>query len=49
MNSQPASIEKTLPAQGRFVAGIVGAAAFAHLLNDLIQAMLPAVFPMLKS
>lgn len=28
---------------------IVGAVAFAHLLNDLIQAALPAIFPMLKS
>ncbi|CAN5408892.1 MFS transporter [soil metagenome] len=28
---------------------IVGAAAFAHLLNDAIQAVLPAVFPMLKA
>lgn len=28
---------------------IVGAVAFAHLLNDLIQATLPAIFPMLKS
>lgn len=29
--------------------GIVGAAALAHLLNDLIQSMLPAIFPMLKA
>jgi MFS transporter, FSR family, fosmidomycin resistance protein len=36
------------PAQG-FALGVVGAAAFAHLLNDLIQATLPAIFPMLKS
>jgi FSR family fosmidomycin resistance protein-like MFS transporter len=35
------------PAQG-FLLPIVGAAAFAHLLNDLIQAVLPAIFPMLK-
>ena len=28
---------------------IVGGAAFAHLLNDMIQAMLPAIFPMLKA
>jgi FSR family fosmidomycin resistance protein-like MFS transporter len=34
---------------GTFFARIVGAAAFAHLLNDLIQAMLPAIFPMLKT
>lgn len=32
-----------------FVARIVGAAALAHLLNDLIQAVLPAVYPMLKT
>ncbi|MCD2514199.1 MFS transporter [Comamonas endophytica] len=28
---------------------IVGGAALAHLLNDMIQAMLPAIFPMLKA
>lgn len=33
----------------KFVTSIVGAAAFAHLLNDMIQAVLPAIFPMLKS
>jgi FSR family fosmidomycin resistance protein-like MFS transporter len=37
----------TRPAQ-RFVVEIVGAVAFAHLLNDLIQAVLPAIYPMLK-
>lgn len=31
-----------------FLLPIVGGAAFAHLLNDMIQATLPAVFPMLK-
>lgn len=30
------------------VVPIVGAAALAHLLNDLIQAVLPAIYPMLK-
>lgn len=33
----------------QFVVQIVGAVAFAHLPNDLIQATLPAIFPMLKS
>jgi MFS transporter, FSR family, fosmidomycin resistance protein len=33
----------------KFLTRVVGAAAFAHLLNDLIQAMLPAIFPMLKA
>ncbi|GFE61757.1 MFS transporter [Geobacter sp. AOG2] len=28
---------------------ILGAVTFAHLLNDLIQAVLPAIYPMLKS
>ncbi|TSH97619.1 MFS transporter [Verticiella sediminum] len=32
-----------------FLLPIVGGAALAHLLNDMIQAMLPAVFPMLKT
>lgn len=41
----PAPIAR--PAQ-RFVVEIVGAVAFAHLLNDLIQAVLPAIYPMLK-
>lgn len=33
----------------KFLTHIVGATAVAHLLNDLIQAVLPAVFPMLKA
>ena len=33
----------------QFLTRIVGATALAHLLNDLIQAILPAVFPMLKA
>ena len=28
---------------------MLGAVAFVHLLNDLIQAMLPSIYPMLKS
>jgi len=35
--------------KGVFFARIVGLAALAHLLNDLIQAMLPSIFPMLKT
>lgn len=31
-----------------FLLHIVGGAAFAHLLNDLIQAMLPSIYPLLK-
>ncbi|WP_109513204.1 MFS transporter [Pseudomonas ovata] len=32
-----------------FLLPVVGAAAFAHLLNDLIQAVLPSIYPLLKS
>ena len=45
-SSNPAA---STPAANGFLLPIVGGAAFAHLLNDLIQAMLPAVFPMLKA
>ncbi|SNT43251.1 MULTISPECIES: MFS transporter [unclassified Pseudomonas] len=51
MTTSAASVASTTPAdqpQG-FVVRIVGAAAFAHLLNDLIQAVLPSIYPMLKS
>lgn len=34
--------------QPEFILRIVGAVAIAHLLNDLIQAVLPAIYPMLK-
>jgi FSR family fosmidomycin resistance protein-like MFS transporter len=27
---------------------IIGAVALAHLINDLIQSVLPAIYPMLK-
>ncbi len=36
------------PSHG-FLLPIVGGAALAHLLNDMIQAMLPSIFPMLKA
>ncbi|MBK4994359.1 MFS transporter [Pseudomonas sp. S37] len=51
MTTSTASVAATAPAdqpQG-FVVRVVGAAAFAHLLNDLIQAVLPSIYPMLKS
>lgn len=45
--ANPASAALARP-QG-FLLPIVGGAALAHLLNDLIQAMLPAIFPLLKT
>ncbi|SDK78807.1 MFS transporter, FSR family, fosmidomycin resistance protein [Methylophilus rhizosphaerae] len=49
--SNPATHQRQLPPvqpEG-FIFKVVGAAAFAHLLNDLIQAVLPSVYPMLKT
>ena len=39
---------KSYPDGSKLVVQIVGAVAVAHLLNDLIQAVLPAIYPMLK-
>jgi len=44
-DAPPPTAASTAP---RFLIGVVGAVAFAHLLNDLIQAVLPAIYPMLK-
>ncbi len=38
-----------LSAPSNFVLKIVGAVACAHFLNDLMQAVLPAIYPMLKT
>ncbi|WP_082491351.1 MFS transporter [Duganella sp. Leaf126] len=35
--------------QTQTVMQILGAVAFAHLLNDLVQAMLPSIYPLLKA
>ncbi len=45
----PAAVPAAEPNPQGFLLPIVGGAALAHLLNDMIQAMLPAIFPMLKS
>lgn len=47
MTSDTATLEAAPSNQG-FVLPVVGGAAFAHLLNDLIQAVVPAVYPMFK-
>jgi FSR family fosmidomycin resistance protein-like MFS transporter len=41
--SQTAGFDTT-----KLVLPIVGAVSFVHLLNDLVQAVLPAIYPMLK-
>jgi MFS transporter, FSR family, fosmidomycin resistance protein len=47
-NTAPAHTQSGMQPEG-FIFKLVGAAAFAHLLNDLIQAVLPSVYPMLKT
>jgi len=42
-HSQTAGLDTT-----KLVLPIVGAVSFVHLLNDLVQAVLPAIYPMLK-
>jgi len=41
-NSAETSVERT-------VFGVIAAISFCHLLNDLMQALLPAMYPMLKN
>lgn len=51
MSTQTAELNAditAIPEANQFVTRIVAAIAVAHLLNDLIQAVLPAIFPMLK-
>lgn len=47
--SSPPPENQPTPNQQGFVLSVVGGAALAHLLNDLIQSILPAIYPMLKS
>ncbi len=49
LTDSPDALAKEPAAHQEFLYRIVGAAAFAHLLNDLIQSLLPAVYPMLKT
>lgn len=44
----PLTAPKALPVQGTTY-GILLAVSFCHFLNDLMQALLPAIYPMLKS
>ncbi|MGH8406423.1 MAG: MFS transporter [Pseudomonas sp.] len=49
-NSQPSVA--TTPAAGQtspLVMRVIGAVALAHLINDLIQSVLPSIYPMLKA
>src|SRR5471032_1937377 len=49
-NSQPSVA--TTPSAGQtspLVMRVIGAVALAHLINDLIQSVLPSIYPMLKA
>ena len=46
--SSSSSATTAAPAPG-FVLPVVAAVGLSHLLNDLIQALLPAIYPMLKT
>ncbi|MBD8576890.1 MFS transporter [Pseudomonas syringae] len=46
--SAPAAASTT-PQSSPLVMRIIGAVALAHLINDLIQAILPSIYPMLKA
>ncbi|MFC5481286.1 MFS transporter [Massilia suwonensis] len=43
------ALPASAPQPHGFLLPVVGGAAVAHLLNDMIQAMLPAIFPLLKT
>ncbi len=45
----PASPSSTASQTSPLVMRIIGAVALAHLINDLIQAVLPSIYPMLKA
>jgi FSR family fosmidomycin resistance protein-like MFS transporter len=47
---QSATIEHAAPGgAARTSIGILGAISFCHLLNDMMQSLLPAIYPMLKA
>lgn len=47
MSQTTAAIDRNLAEKA--TVAILGGAAFSHLLNDMIQSMLPALYPMLKA
>ncbi len=44
-----APVRARTPASSRPVAAILGAVSASHLLNDLMQSVLPAIYPLLKT
>ena len=49
LTASPAAAATAPPHASPLVMRILGACALAHLINDLIQAVLPSIYPMLKA
>ncbi|RQO51430.1 MFS transporter [Pseudomonas sp. KBW05] len=49
LTASPAAATTATPHASPLVMRILGACALAHLINDLIQAVLPSIYPMLKA
>src|SRR5262245_60218827 len=47
--SEAAAVLKRASTAGRTTFSILAAISFCHLLNDMMQSLLPALYPMLKS
>src|SRR5437660_12567352 len=47
--SAPAPAVSSLGPAGRTAFGVLAAISFCHLLNDMMQSLLPALYPMLRS
>jgi len=43
------SLARTHSAAGKTVVAVLAAISFCHLINDMLQSLLPAIYPMLKS
>ena len=48
-NSPPACVDEPAPVQLSPVFGILFALSFAHLVNDTLQSLIPAIYPILKA
>jgi FSR family fosmidomycin resistance protein-like MFS transporter len=49
VNATPATIRSDTSAATGTVLTVLGAVSFCHFLNDLIQSLLPAIYPLLKA
>jgi FSR family fosmidomycin resistance protein-like MFS transporter len=47
--SETATLPRSAAAAGGTAIGILAAISFCHMLNDMMQSLLPALYPMLKS